>query len=320
MSRSEHDVILHGIIGAILAGAVVAAWFLVVDFIAGQPFYTPARLATVVLGEEYHGPWPRLVVVYSILHFGVFIALGAAAAWFLREIDLEPGLVVGAVFGIGVMNAVHYSGMLVTGTNLLTVVPTVHVFAANLLGGMLMMAYLHRAMRAEGPLGWEMLRRYPVVYDGTVIGLTGAATVALWFFLVDIVSGQPFRTPAALGSAILLGGGGPADVQLNLGVILAYSFIHITVFAAVGIAFAWLAARVVRASGFWVEATVVLIVLESLFLGTVGIMSEWVITDLGWATILIGNAFAVISMGALLWWRDPRLREVVLKRAVVSNL
>jgi len=215
MSHRQSDVLLHGTVGGLLAGAVVASWFVVVDAAGGELFHTPARLAGIVLGENFAGPWPRLVTVFSILHFGVFVSLSIAATGVLKLFDIDPGLLLGLVFGIGVFNAAHYGGLLVTGSNLLTVIPVAHVAGANMVGGMLMMAYLHRAMRAESPLGWNVLRRYPLVFHGLTTGLVGAAAVALWFFLLDLASARPFNTPAALGSAILLGAQGPADVRMN---------------------------------------------------------------------------------------------------------
>ncbi len=245
MQREEPDVVLHGALGGIIAGLVVVTWFVVVDLAASQPFETPARLAGVVLGEEFSGPWPRLIAMYTILHFGIFATLGVVAAWFVRSIEVDPGLILGAVFGVGVLNAVHYAGLLITGTNLLTVVPVGHVTAANLLGGMIMMAYLHRAFRAESPLGWSVLKRYPLLYDGLITGVVGAATVAFWFFVVDLLTSTPFYTPAALGSALLLGAvGTSAEIQVNFGVVVAYSFLHVTVFGLIGVTFAWLADRV----------------------------------------------------------------------------
>lgn len=115
MQREQPDVVLHGVLGGIVAGLVVVTWFVVIDLAASQPFQTPARLASVMLGEEFSGPWPRLIAMYTILHFGIFAMLGAAAAWFVRSIEVDPGLTLGVVFGVGVLNAVHYAGLLITG-------------------------------------------------------------------------------------------------------------------------------------------------------------------------------------------------------------
>ena len=52
-----------------------------------------------------------------------------------------------------------------------------------------------------------MLSRHPL-REGVVAGLLGAASVAAWFFVLDVVNGRPFFTPAVLGAKVLqmLGG------------------------------------------------------------------------------------------------------------------
>jgi hypothetical protein len=41
-----------------------------------------------------------------------------------------------------------------------------------------------------------------VYREGIVAGILGAATIALWFLILDIFSARPFYTPSLLGSAI----------------------------------------------------------------------------------------------------------------------
>jgi hypothetical protein len=306
MEQRRTEIVWHGTVGGLLAGAVVAFWFVVVDAAAGHLSETPARLASVVLGENFAGPWPRLVAVFTILHFGVFVCLSIVATALLRVFDVEPSLLLGLIFGVGVFNAAHYGGLLVTGNNLLAVIPVAQVAGANIVGGMLMMAYLHRALRAESPLGWSALRRYPIVYHGLTAGLVGAAAVGLWFFLVDLAHARPFATPASLGSAILLGARGAADVRMTPGVILAYSFLHVTAFVLVGWSFAWFAGRVRGGSGYWLRAATVLLLIEALFFGTVASLAGWVLQALGVVPILIANLLAVASMGIWVWRRLPQ--------------
>ena len=81
MEQREPDRIVSGAIAGALAGIVVVIWFLVMDVAAGHPFDTPARLSSAVLRIEFSGPWPRLMMLYTVRHFGVFIALGVAAAF-----------------------------------------------------------------------------------------------------------------------------------------------------------------------------------------------------------------------------------------------
>jgi hypothetical protein len=127
----------------------------------------------------------------------------------------------------------------------------------------------------------------------------GAATVALWLFTIDIFRGVPFHTPAGLGSAVLLGATNAADVRINIGVISAYTVLHLGAFMAVGIAFSWLASRVREASQIWLRGLVLIAVLEGLFFGSVAIASGWIIEDVGWWVLGIANVLAIVSM---IWW------------------
>lgn len=299
MERTTSDLTFHGVVGGVIASGVVAVWFLAIDLGAGDAFGTPARLASAILGEEFQGTWPRLIVVFSILHVGVFAVLGGLSTNALRWLGIDPGLMVGVVFGIGVLNAVHYVSLLVTGNNLLTIVPVVHVTGANIVGGMLMMAYVHRATQAESPFGWNVFKGYPVLYRGIITGAVGAATVALWLFAVDIIRGIPFHTAAALGSAILLGATDASDVQINLGVMSAYTVLHLVAFMLVGITFSWLGSRASKASQIWLQGLVLIGILEGLFFGSVTIASGWVIEDVGWWVLVVANVLAIASM---VWW------------------
>jgi len=44
-----------------------------------------------------------------------------------------------------------------------------------------------------------------VLYEGILVGLAGAAAVAVWFLLLDLVAGAPLRTPALLGEVLFDG-------------------------------------------------------------------------------------------------------------------
>jgi hypothetical protein len=311
MQHPETDRALHGAIGGMLAGVIVIVWFFIMDMVAGHPFDTPARLSSAVLRSEFTRPWPRLIAMYTILHFGVFMSLGIVTTWGLETLRLKPGLTTGVLFGVLVLNSIHYMGLLVTGTNLLTVVPIAQVSLANLCGAMLMMAYLKRASAAQVGGGWNPLERNELVYRGLVTGLFGGAIVAVWFLAADMVSSAPLHTASALGSAVLLGAAGPDEVQLNFGVITAYSVLHLMAFSVIGVGFAWLAHRVEGRPDFGLRAFGLFLLIEGLFLGTLGMTSGWIVQELGWLTILVSNALAVLGMAMWLWRSRPKLREAI---------
>ena len=301
MTQAESNRTLHGAVGGVVAGIVVVVWFVIMDLVAGDPFGTPARLSSAVLREEFTRPWPRLVALYTVLHFGVFVTMGVTTNWGLRVLQLEPGVIVAAIFGLFVLNAVHYAGLLVTGMNLLTVVPVLHVTIANLLGGVLMMAYLRRVHGLVAADPESAAERLPILASGLRTGLVGAATVAMWFLAVDLVAGSPLRTPTVLGSALVLGAGSPGEVQLNVGVIIGYSLLHLATFAGVGIAFAWLTRRIRSTPDLAVRALGALLLLEVLFIGTAAMASDWLVGELGWLSVLVANVLAVAGMGGWIW-------------------
>src|SRR2546425_13301943 len=99
MKRSLHHLITDGVVGGVLAGLVVALWFLVVDSIAGRPFHTPAALASALTRQAVGPPPFRLVAAYSVVHFGVFAVLGVAMAGGVGGRRTPPGRLVGCRFG-----------------------------------------------------------------------------------------------------------------------------------------------------------------------------------------------------------------------------
>lgn len=309
MRTNNVSLTVRGAAGGLLAGAVVILWFLVLDFAAGDPFHTPARLAGSVLGEEFAGAWPRLVAVYTVLHFGVFLLLGVAAGFFLRAVDVIPGIIPALVFGAVILNVVHYAGLLVAGAELLTIVPVVHVIGSNLVGAVLMMFVLRKAWGADQAVARATLDRDTLLFESLAAGLVGASAVASWFFIIDIISREPFHTPAVLGSAILLGATSTSETQATVGVISAYTLLHIAAFWVAGFFFVWLARQANRDKGFWLPGLAVLVLLEGLFLGSASIVGAWLVVSLGWITILGANVLAVLSMGVWIWRRQNRLSE-----------
>jgi hypothetical protein len=320
MARPSHAHAIHGVVAGLLAGAVVALWFLVVDLAAGRPFHTPALLASTVIGGPVLRASVSVVLGYTALHLAVFAVLGSGATWLLEALKLAPGLLLGVLFGIGVLDSVYYGTLLLTDANVLGVLPAHHVLIANLLGGMALMAYLHRAERSEEPLGLGVLRHHPLVSQGLVTGLLGAGAVAFWFFLFDVAAGRPYYTPAALGSALFLGASGPDQVMLTAGVVAAYTAVHVLVFAAVGLALVWATERLERAPQFWLLGVLGFILLDALILGTLALLSQWVLGVLGFVAIAGANVVAVGAMGWWTWRHRPELRRAFAGAAMETRV
>src|SRR5216117_4615357 len=83
-----------------------------------------------------------------------------------------------------------------------------------------------------------------ILREGFIAGCIGAATVAVWFLVVDLINGQPLFTPAMLGSAVFWGATGSEHVIVEPARIFGYTMIHVSAFVVVGCVAAALAAEV----------------------------------------------------------------------------
>jgi len=308
MKRLINELIARGIVGGMLAGLVVVLWFLAVDFFSGQPFHTPAALAAALSNQPLEAPSLRLVGTYTVVHFAVFAALGVAAMWALNALRLRPSLLLGVVFGMVVQECVFYAGLWLSGTAPSEIVSWIQVVGANLLSGIVLMGYLHRAARDEGPFGLSVLTSHPPLARGIVTGLIGATAVAVWFLIIDAIAGEPLRTPAALGTAVLFGEP-HSDVGIAFGVVAVYTIMHVLAFVAAGILFVAMAEQVERSPSLLLLAGMAAIVLEAVAVTAMALGAEWVLGALGVWSILGGNVLAVACMGAYVWRTHPLLRR-----------
>jgi len=313
MRRPAQAVIVHGVTGGLLAGLVVALWFLVADSVAGHPFRTPALLAGLLLNREFSEVTFRLVAVYTVLHFGVFAILGVGMAAVSAAFTAPPRLLLGLVFGVLLQEVTFYIGLLLLHSPHLGVVAWPHVVGANIAAGLVLVGYLHYAERDPRPLGLGALRGHPALLRGVINGLIGAAVVAVWFFLLDVARGTPFHTPAALGSALLLGAAGPGEIVVTFGVIAVYTVVHIAAFVIAGLLFVALAEQVERVPAMALLVLLTAILLEGLVLATIGVGAQWVLGTVGWWSVAVANMLAVLAMGWQVWRTHPMLQRRLLE-------
>jgi hypothetical protein len=59
-----------------------------------------------------------------------------------------------------------------------------------------------RSHDAHGVREETIMGRHGILHEGILVGLAGAAAVAIWFFLYDLALATPFRTPALLGAVL----------------------------------------------------------------------------------------------------------------------
>jgi hypothetical protein len=143
-------------------------------------------------------------------------------------------------------------------------------------------------------------------WEGVVTGLVGAAVVALFYFIIDIVRGHPLLTPSVLGEAFVLHV--PLTTTVNLVAVVLYSVAHIIVFIAMGLLFTLLM-RAAETSVLARYAVVQLaVVFELFFYGLLSIGANAARGMFPFLGVLAANTLALIAMAAWEWRYHPALR------------
>ena len=147
--------------------------------------------------------------------------------------------------------------------------------------------------------------------EGFVAGLIGAATIAVWFLILDSLAGQPLRTPSILGTAIFRNGAGLTATEvapISLEMVILYTWVHGLVFCVIGGIAARLLAVAERRPNAGFGILLLFVVFEFGFLVLTLLFAEPVLHTLTWLAILVGNMLAAAAMGAYFWRRHPDLQ------------
>jgi hypothetical protein len=149
-----------------------------------------------------------------------------------------------------------------------------------------------------------------VYREGIVAGILGAATIALWFLILDIFSGRPFYTPSLLGSALFRRGialDRPETLSVSFEMVLLYTWVHCMVFCVIGGLASKLLALAERNLDLGFGIFLLFVVFEFGFVGAAFIFAEPVLHALTWPAILIGNLMAAAAMAIYFSRRRPNL-------------
>jgi putative oxidoreductase len=152
---------------------------------------------------------------------------------------------------------------------------------------------------------------HPLLYDGVIAGLIGAAVIAVWFFIVDAVSGRPFFTPATLGHGLLdVLGKQPAQDDSMLIHVLAYTVFHFAAFMLVGLVASLIVFLAQREPSILFGFIVLFVAFEVGFYGLVGLLHQaTALREFAWYQVLIGNLLAAAAMGFYFWRTHKELAE-----------
>ena len=302
MNGGERSVLREGIVAGLIGAAVVAVWFFVFDLARGRPFLTPGVLGAFVFygGNTAVGAEPALgpILGYTVLHGLAFIAFGVMAATIMAMSEREPALFIAFIVLFACFEAFFFGVLGAFGQSMHGALVWWAVLVGNLLASVAMLWYLFRAHRA---LPRSLVGSWGVVLrEGIVAGVIGAAVVALWFFAIDTIQGDPLRTPELLGKALLRQ---PTSAEG----VAVYTIAHGAAFVAFGIVGALLIAGAERQPMLIFALVILFTSFEIVFFGLILIAASWILDEVAGWTIFVGNILSATAMLAYYFRRHRTL-------------
>jgi hypothetical protein len=89
----------QGVLAGIIGGTSIAVWFLVIDAVAGRPFFTPTVLGAALfdlVGGAFGGRSQFTnVALYTVVHYALFMAIGVAATYATNAAEVKPSKLTG---------------------------------------------------------------------------------------------------------------------------------------------------------------------------------------------------------------------------------
>ncbi len=148
-----------------------------------------------------------------------------------------------------------------------------------------------------------------VYVEGVVGGLIGAATIAVWFFIVDLFNGRPFYTPNVLGAALSLSRTfpDPATAPISLDLVVFYTWVHALIFCAIGGVAAKLLALAERDLDVGFGILLLFVIFEFGFVAAAMAFAESILRALTLPAVLVGNLLAAGTMAVYFWRRHSKL-------------
>ncbi len=301
------EYLLEAIYAGILGGSAVAIFFLFTDILAGQPFFTPSLLGSVlVLGAEAADVGAvRLdaVFYFSVIHIVAFTALGALVSFVVHEVELyskHPAIVLVVFFGIIELGFFVLSPLVLPGV--VEVLGIARIASANLFAAIVLAAFFvithHAATRGKFKHNIG-----DFLFDSFSVAAIGGSVVAVFFLAVDTVAGTPFATPALIGHVLFKDVAADAAVNLAFAAVPQVVLVHFGWSAVMGMVITWVVHEVELHSRHPIEVLLVLFALvEVSFMTVAPLVIPGVITEVGIIRIGIANLLAAVSVSLFFVW------------------
>jgi hypothetical protein len=149
-----------------------------------------------------------------------------------------------------------------------------------------------------------------IVENGILAAILGAAVVAVWFLLLDLITrGLPFYTPSLLGSIIFAGKEASEVTGVDEVAVFAYTGLHGILFLGAGTMLALMFSQFERNPQVGMILLLLFITFEAILWGVgVSIIPELAGAVGAWA-IVIGNVSSAAAMFTFLLRRHPGALE-----------
>lgn len=149
-----------------------------------------------------------------------------------------------------------------------------------------------------------------ILRDGAIAGLLGAATIAVWFLIIDSVLAAPLETPRMLAAVLFHGA---SQVQIPAWwLVTQYTAFHFAAFVAFGLVAALMLEAAERERSLVIVLVLLLLGLECTFVGLVLYEGPVLEPELSWWTVLVGNLLATVTMVTYFASTHPRLLAEVM--------
>ena len=145
------------------------------------------------------------------------------------------------------------------------------------------------------------------IREGIVAGLLAAASVAVWFLILDLVGGRPLATPLRLGTSVASFFAGTGDGS-PISYILGYTVFHVIAFSISGIIVAAVVNRAESQPSLLFGLLILFIAFEIGWYGLTAILSQdQAYGAVAWYQVMVANLIAAGTMAVYFYQRHPSL-------------
>lgn len=148
------SVLREGIVAGLIGAAVVALWFLAIDWVQGEPLRTPKLLGAAILRQPDPG---AAIISYTVVHGVAFALFGIVGALLIAAAERQPLFVFALVIFFTAFEVFFIAWILIAAKWVLDEIAGWTIFVSNLLATAAMLGYFfkgHRTLAQRLTAAW----------------------------------------------------------------------------------------------------------------------------------------------------------------------